>query len=72
MEERRFAVVLVILVAASMPACSSDSGKRAVYESLRSREQQDCLRDPSSPPAGCQKRERYDDYRRQRAVLEAK
>jgi hypothetical protein len=65
-------LALAILAVAALPGCSSDSGKRAVYESLRSREQQDCLKDPVYSPAGCPKRESYDDYQRQRKALEAK
>jgi hypothetical protein len=72
MNRKLFRLALAVLVVAALPGCSSDSGKRAVYESLQNREQQDCLKDPSYPTAWCPKRERYDDYQRQRKALEAK
>ena len=47
--------------------CSSESAKRAGYETLQNVKQQECLKNASSD---CEKRGRYEDYERQREELE--
>jgi len=47
--------------------CSSEAAKRTAYETLQNVREQECLNNPS---ADCGKRDRYEDYDRQRKDLE--
>ena len=58
--------LLWLAAAAVISGCSSESAKRAGYETLQNVKQQECLKNASSD---CEKRGRYEDYERQRKEL---
>lgn len=43
--------------------CSSETWKRATYDTLQNINQQECLKNPN---ADCERQEGYDDYQRKR------
>ena len=55
--------MLFSFVLSNVVACSSESVKRGTYESLKSMERQECLKDPARE---CPEPESYNQYEKQR------
>jgi hypothetical protein len=60
----RYSMPVLILLAAG---CSSDAMQRSSYEAVQGAAQKDCRQYPG---VECPRRDSYDDYQRQRKVLE--
>jgi len=58
-------VTLVFFV--FITGCSADMAKRTTYETLQNMRDRECMKNPS---VNCEKRETYEDYRRQRDSLD--
>jgi len=56
-------LVLSVLILADLTACSSESLKRNTYESLKSMDRQECLKDPARD---CPQPESYNQYEKKR------
>ncbi len=62
----RIAVYLIVLILVLVNMSCGMNVKRAVYESMQSVKEQQCLDDPSRNSPECIKREPYDTYVRKR------
>lgn len=58
-----FYPLALLLSLSLMPGCSGESVKRLTYESLQSRQQIECQKDPAM---ACPEREPYDRYQQKR------
>jgi hypothetical protein len=59
----RFKIILLGLILLHLYACSSESIKRNTYQSLKSMEQNECLKEPGRD---CPAPESYNRYEKQR------
>ena len=60
-------IALFLLFTILITGCSSETVKRTTYETLQNVKERNCRQDPSTD---CEKRETYDEYRRQRDRLD--
>jgi hypothetical protein len=60
--------ILCAAVIGFATGCSSDTARRAAYETMQNVRQQECMKNPSLK---CEKRESYDEYERKRKELES-
>jgi len=62
-----FNCLLILMVIMAEAGSSNDTFKRTTYETLQNVRRQECL---SYPAPECEKRDSYDDYQRNRNVLD--